>query len=204
MQFFLQGLTMGLAYVAPIGMQNLFVINAALTSSRRRALATAFIVLFFDVTLSLACFYGVGAVINSHEWLQAGILGIGSIIVIAIGVGLIRTRQTALGQMDQLSLGKTISKACVVTWFNPQAILDGTMMLGAFRVTLSTNQATPFMAGVISASFVWFLGLTTFISLYSRRFSPKTLRFINIVCGAVIVFYGVKLFCNFLQLTGLL
>ena len=28
---FLQGLTIGLAYVAPIGMQNLFVINAALT-----------------------------------------------------------------------------------------------------------------------------------------------------------------------------
>ena len=38
---FLQGLTMGLAYVAPIGMQNLFVINAALTQPRRRALGTA-------------------------------------------------------------------------------------------------------------------------------------------------------------------
>ena len=205
MQFFLQGLTMGLAYVAPIGMQNLFVINAALTSSRRRALATAFIVLFFDVTLSLACFYGVGAIINSNEWLQAGILCVGSIIVMAIGVGLIRSRQTAAGQMDRLSLGKTISKACVVTWFNPQAILDGTMMLGAFRVTLSMSQATPFMTGVISASFVWFLGLTLFISQYSRHFSStKALRFINIVCGAVIVFYGVKLFYNFLQLTGLL
>ena len=28
MGFYLQGLTMGLAYVAPIGMQNLFVINS--------------------------------------------------------------------------------------------------------------------------------------------------------------------------------
>ena len=36
MTFFLQGLTLGLAYVAPIGMQNLFVINAALNSTRRR------------------------------------------------------------------------------------------------------------------------------------------------------------------------
>ena len=42
---FLQGLTIGLAYVAPIGMQNLFVINAALTQPRRRALLTALIVL---------------------------------------------------------------------------------------------------------------------------------------------------------------
>lgn len=38
MGYFIQGLTMGLAYVAPIGLQNLFVINSALTHPRRRAL----------------------------------------------------------------------------------------------------------------------------------------------------------------------
>lgn len=35
MNIFLQGLTMGLAYVAPIGMQNLFVINSALTNQTK-------------------------------------------------------------------------------------------------------------------------------------------------------------------------
>ena len=39
--FFFQGLTMGLAYVAPIGMQNLFVIHSALSHSLRRAIVTA-------------------------------------------------------------------------------------------------------------------------------------------------------------------
>lgn len=59
MDFYLQGLALGLAYVAPIGMQNLFVINSALTQTRLRALATALIVIFFDVTLALACFFGM-------------------------------------------------------------------------------------------------------------------------------------------------
>ena len=45
MPTYLQGLTIGLAYVAPIGMQNLFVINSALTQPRRRALLTALIVI---------------------------------------------------------------------------------------------------------------------------------------------------------------
>lgn len=54
--FFFQGLTMGLAYVAPIGMQNLFVIHSALSHSLRRAVVTALIVLFFDISLSLSCF----------------------------------------------------------------------------------------------------------------------------------------------------
>ena len=38
---FLQGLSLGLAHVAPIGMQNLFVINSALSHSLKRALAVA-------------------------------------------------------------------------------------------------------------------------------------------------------------------
>ena len=53
MDIYLQGLTMGLAYVAPIGLQNLFVINTALTQPRKRVYATALIVIFFDVTLGL-------------------------------------------------------------------------------------------------------------------------------------------------------
>ena len=67
MKYFLQGLTMGLAYVAPIGLQNLFVINSALTHTRKCALLTALIVIFFDVTLALACFFGVGAVMQRYE-----------------------------------------------------------------------------------------------------------------------------------------
>ena len=48
--------------LAPIGMQNLFVINSALTNKRKRALLTALIVIFFDITLSLACFFGIGTI----------------------------------------------------------------------------------------------------------------------------------------------
>ena len=45
MNIYLQGLTMGLAYVAPIGLQNLFVINSALTQKRSRVYLTALIVI---------------------------------------------------------------------------------------------------------------------------------------------------------------
>lgn len=92
MQYFLQGLTMGLAYVAPIGLQNLFVINSALTHNRRRALLTAWIVIFFDVTLAFACFFGIGAVMQRFQWLQMAILFVGSLIVISIGIGLLRAK----------------------------------------------------------------------------------------------------------------
>ena len=101
MEIYLQGLTMGLAYVAPIGLQNLFVINSALTQPRRRALLTALIVVFFDVTLALACFFGIGALMERFTWLQLIILLAGGATVVWIGVGLLRDKPT-MDQMKQI------------------------------------------------------------------------------------------------------
>ena len=116
MGYYLQGLTMGLAYVAPIGLQNLFVINSALTHTRRRALLTAWIVIFFDVTLAFACFFGIGAVMERYQWLQMVILFVGSIIVIYIGIGLPRAKAEEIDRSQAAgSIRKTISSACVVT-----------------------------------------------------------------------------------------
>lgn len=199
MGYFFQGLTMGLAYVAPIGLQNLFVINSALTYTRRRALLTALIVIFFDVTLALACFFGIGAIMQHYKWLQLTVLFSGSLIVMYIGLGLIRSKTGNIeNRKPHTSIMKTISSACVVTWFNPQAILDGTMMLGAFHATLPPSQSIPFISGVASASCLWFTGISIVISICNNRFNTHVLRFINIVCGIIIIFYGGKLLFNFI------
>lgn len=201
MKYFLQGITMGLAYVAPIGLQNLFVINTALTQKRSRAYLTALIVIFFDVTLALACFFGVGTIMEKSKLLELAILLVGSIIVIWIGIGLLRSKGSMDSSTDvNVPILKVITTACVVTWFNPQAIIDGSMMLGAFRASLPKEEGLKFIAGVTSASCLWFTGITTFISVFSSKFTDKILRGINIVCGAVIVFYGLKLFHTFIQL----
>ncbi len=201
MSYLFQGLTIGLAYVAPIGLQNLFVINSALTHTRRRAILTALIVIFFDVTLALACFFGIGAIMQRYEWLQMIILLAGSLIVIYIGIGLLKAKVEEIDRSKStLSIRKTISSACVVTWFNPQAVIDGTMMLGAFHVTLPAAKSILFISGVAVASCLWFTGLTFVISIFSNRFNAKILRIINLVCGVIIIFYGCKLLFNFISL----
>ena len=73
---------MGLAYLAPIGAQNLFVINTALTAPLGIALVTAGIVAFFDISLALACFWGIGLVIEHSLLLQKALLGGGGLILI--------------------------------------------------------------------------------------------------------------------------
>lgn len=203
MNVYWQGLTMGLAYVAPIGMQNLFVINTALTQKRARVYLTALIVIFFDVTLGLACFLGVGALMEALPWLQKVILAAGSLIVIWIGIGLVRAKASLEGGKDvNVPIWKVITTACVVTWFNPQAIIDGTMMLGAFRASLPEGTDRFFIAGFASASVTWFLGISTVLSLLGAHINEKILTVINKVCGVVIIFYGCKLAFNFCKLMG--
>ncbi len=169
MNFFIDGLLLGFAYVAPIGMQNLFMINTALTQPKMRTYLTAFIIMFFDITLAVACFYGIGAIMSASFWLEFVVLGIGSLIVLWIGFSIFRSE----GSM---------------------------MMLGAFRASIPPNQGLIFIAGVSLASALWWLFIATLGGLFSDKFNNRVLRIINIVCGAVIMFYGAKLFWSFVQL----
>ena len=179
MHIYLQGLTMGLAYVAPIGLQNLFVINSALTQKRTRVYLTALIVILWDVSLGIACFLGAGALMEALPWLQKVILGLGSLIVIWIGVGLLRSKASLEG-------GKDVN---VPLW-------------RLFRASLSQGGDLPFIFGFGSASVLWFLTLSTVVSLLGGRFNEKVLNIINKVCGAVIIFYGCKLLWSFVKLMG--
>lgn len=200
MDFYLQGLALGLAYVAPIGMQNLFVINSALTQTRLRALVTALIVIFFDVTLALACFFGIGLVMQKYPPVQLGILLLGGLVVVYIGVSLLKSRVRQIGGAQQMPLGKTVWAACVVTWFNAQAVIDGTMLLGAFKASMTEVQSLHFLFGVLSASCLWFITLAMVVSLAGSLVTPRVLGVINKICGAVIAVYGLRLLWHFAEI----
>lgn len=201
MSIYLQGLSLGLAYVAPIGMQNLFVINSAMSQKLRRAMATALIVIFWDITLGVACFLGVGALMEALPWLQKLILGAGGLLVIYIGIGLIRSKADLSGGKDvNQPLLKIIGYAFVVTWLNPQALIDGTLMLGAFRASLPIGGDTYFIVGFASASLIWFSCLAVAVYMLGSRINSAVLTWLNRICGAVVFLYGIKLICNLVQM----
>ena len=96
-----------------------------------------------------------------------------------------------------------ISTAFVVTWLNPQALIDGTLMLGAFRAALAPSGAASFITGAVCASALWFTVLSLTVSALGSRISDRVLRIINLVCGLVMTVYGVKLLWSFLGAAGI-
>ena len=198
---FIQGLTLGLAYLAPIGMQNLFVINSALSHRLGRAMATALVVVFWDVSLALACFFGAGALMDALPWLRSIVLGLGGLLVVCIGVGLIKSEADLSCDKDMNQpFAKIILASFVVTWLNPQAIVDGTIMLGAFRATLPPGSDPCFIAGFATASFVWFNALALVFNRLGSKINVRALTWVNRICGVVITLYGLKLLSTLVQL----
>lgn len=197
----IKGFTVGIAYVAPIGIQNLYVINTAMTQTKARLYMVALITIFFDISLALACFFGMGAIIEAVPIVKLLLLGIGSVAVIFIGIQLIRSTPKINDSIDTKKTLLQVALSCfMVTWANPQALIDGTLLFGSFRASLPADMSTYFIIGSSLSSLVWFLSLGTVVSIFKKAFNEKILKAINIVCGCIIIYYGIKLGITFFAL----
>lgn len=199
-KYLLQGLLFGIAYVAPIGAQNLYVINTAIQKSKLETCKVALITVFFDISLAISCFLGIGFLVQKYFQLKLIILLLGCIIITYIGIRLISSSsQTFNNKVEDNSLIKIIISCFSVTWLNPQAIIDGSLLLGGFNASLPSEMAKYFIAGVCISSFIWFNGLAVFIINFRNKFNGM-IKWINIICGIVLIFYGLKLGFSFIQL----
>lgn len=199
-KYLIQGFLLGIAYVAPIGMQNLYVINTAISKTRLRAFQVALITTFFDMSLAVACFFGIGTLMEKSALLKTIVLLAGSVVVIIIGIKLILSKDNADSKVDvDKSIFETIFTCFMVTWVNPQALIDGSLLLGGFRVSLPHEGSAFFILGVCAASFLWFTGIAAIISKFKNAFNKKIIRIINIICGTIIIYYGLKLGYSFIK-----
>ncbi|CUU47568.1 LysE/ArgO family amino acid transporter [Clostridium beijerinckii] len=199
-KYLLQGLLFGLAYVAPIGTQNLYVINTAMQKSKAETYKVALITILFDISLAISCFFGIGALIQKYYLLKLAILLFGFIVIIYIGAGLIRSSSQILEdkKLGNNSLIKIAISCFAVTWLNPQAIIDGSLLLGGFNASLPAEMSKYFILGVCIASAIWFSGLAGFVGKFRSKFN-KIIRGINIICGLILIFYGLKLGYSFIE-----
>ncbi|MCX5779707.1 MAG: LysE family transporter [Firmicutes bacterium] len=202
LQYFLQGLLLGFAYVAPIGIQNLYLMNTAVRETRKKILEVAVLIIFFDISLALACFFGVGILINTFPGFNRIITLAGSGLLIYIGITLLRSHPQVVdrGGGEDKSLSRIIGMCFAITWFNPQAIIDGSLLLGGFNASLPRSMSAYFILGFCLASCLWFLSLATITAHFRHQIKPAVMRSINLICGAIIIYYGLKLGYAFTKL----
>ena len=194
-----QGLILGFAYVAPIGMQNLFVINTAAGGRTAEAFLVASATILFDILLALACFVGIGILIDTLPFVRQGTLAVGCVAVCWIGYTLF-TAAPSVGnpREEAVPLVKTLGACFAVTWLNPQAITDGSLLLGGYNASVPDAFEYVFILGFCLASALWFLTLASVTVVFRRRLNPRVLVSINRLCGILLVLFALKLGYGFI------
>lgn len=201
LQVILQGMLIGFAYSAPIGMQNLYIFNNALSNRLSKAFFYASVIWLVDAVFSLIAFLGVGTLIMQNDFIKLAVMLIGGLIVSYLGGTIIRTANAVqLNTIEQATtLGKVFVTALVLSFGNPQALIDGSLMLGALRGTLADREVMPFYGGVILATAIWFTGITLAFNILRDRLSKRFLVWINLISGFIVLLYGLHLILEFMK-----
>lgn len=187
------GFLLGIAYVAPLGMQNVYLINNSMNLAKGKAYIAALIIAFYDITLAFACYFGIGLLMVEFEVLRLVILILGCLAMYFIGTKIILSKKEVdYGIYQKQTLVGIMLTSMVVTWFNPQALIDGSLILGSFRTSYNSLESMYFIFGVSIASLTWFLTITTIVSSLKKVIKGKIIRTINIICGVILIVFATR------------
>ncbi|PTT47428.1 L-lysine exporter [Aeromonas sp. HMWF016] len=158
----LQGFTLGLAMIIPIGAQNAFVLSRGL--HRNHHLLTATLCSFCDLILIGIGVFG-GATVLSASPIGMALLTWGGVLFLSwFGVRSLcsawRGSQAGLADSPQQMGAKSVLAMTLgVTLLNPHVYLDTLMLLGSVGSQVAESLRPAFAAGAMLASLVWFYSL---------------------------------------------
>ncbi len=158
----LQGFTIGLAMIIPIGAQNAFVLSRGI--HRNHHLLTATLCSFCDLTLIAIGVFG-GANVLAASPFDMALLTWGGVLFLGWFGGrslLSAWRGKGEGLADsaqQMGAKSVLAMTLGVTLLNPHVYLDTLMLLGSLGSQVSESLRPAFAAGAMLASLVWFYSL---------------------------------------------
>ncbi|MEN3762999.1 L-lysine exporter [Aeromonas veronii] len=158
----LQGFTIGLAMIIPIGAQNAFVLSRGI--HRNHHLLTATLCSFCDLTLIAIGVFG-GANVLAASPLGMALLTWGGVLFLGwFGGRSLFSAWRGKGEeladsAQQMGAKSVLAMTLGVTLLNPHVYLDTLMLLGSLGSQVSESLRPAFAAGAMLASLVWFYSL---------------------------------------------
>ncbi|WP_421253576.1 L-lysine exporter [Aeromonas jandaei] len=193
----LQGFTLGLAMIIPIGAQNAFVLSRGI--HRNHHLLTATLCSFCDLILIGIGVFG-GATVLSASPIGMALLTWGGVFFLSwFGVRSLRSawRGSQVGLADssqQMGAKSVLAMTLGVTLLNPHVYLDTLMLLGSVGSQVAESLRPAFAAGAMLASLVWFYSL----ALGAAALAPwlakgRVQRGIDLLVGIIMLILALQL-----------
>ncbi|NIY94149.1 LysE/ArgO family amino acid transporter [Vibrio diazotrophicus] len=186
----LQGFSLGATMIIPIGAQNAYVLNQGI--KRNHHLTTATICSVMDVFFISLGIFGGGAVLSQNKTLLT-IVTLGGIAFLTFYGWLsfraaLQSSDEQESQPQKLARGRraVILGALAVTVLNPHLYLDTVVILGSIGGQFEGSDRLSFALGTMTASFVWFYGLSIGAAKLAPVLSkPKTKKTIDLIVATM-------------------
>ncbi|MEW6579095.1 MAG: LysE family transporter [Chloroflexota bacterium] len=192
--FFLRGLVIGFSIAAPVGPIGVLCIRRTLAGGRLHGLASGLGAATADASYGAVAGFGLtavsGVLVEQQVWLRL----IGGLFLCALGIRTILARpasEAASASRNGL-LGAYVS-TFALTLTNPLTILSFVAIfagLGIAETGADYGAALTLVAGVFVGSAAWWLLLSGGVSLLRERFTPRRMRWVNRLSGAVLIAFG--------------
>jgi L-lysine exporter family protein LysE/ArgO len=156
----LQGLALCFGLIVAIGAQNAFVLRQGLR--REQVGAVVLFCAASDALLTSAGVLGMAQALGRSPLLARALAVAGALFLAHYGLQALRRARhpqplTAAGPGQALSRGAALAQAAAFTLLNPHVYLDTVLLMGSIGAQHPAALQGWFIAGVSSASLIWFV-----------------------------------------------
>lgn len=195
LSFFLRGLIIGFSIAAPVGPIGVLCIRRTLTEGRIAGLLSGLGAATADALYGCIAGFGLTFVsrllISQAVWVRL----IGGVFLCYLGVSTLRAKpaQQAATVNSRGLIGNYISTV-FLTLTNPATILSFAAVFAALGLATTGGSyltAMTLVAGVFVGSALWWVLLSSGVSLLRSRFHPNRLTWLNRISGLILLGFGI-------------
>jgi threonine/homoserine/homoserine lactone efflux protein len=188
----LKGLAVGFSIAAPVGPIGLLCIRRTLSGGWRLGFATGMGAATADMVYGLVAAAGLTAVTELLVGARQPLQFAGGAALILLGITLLRA-EAASEDAGSSSTGLAAAYATtfLLTLANPATILSFAAVMAGLGAMSATGQTAVLVVGVFVGSALWWLALSTAVSLMRHRLPQAALAWINRISGAAIMIFGI-------------
>lgn len=194
----LEGLVLGASLIIAIGAQNAFILKQGL--KREHLFLTAMTCAVADSLLIYLGVEGIGELFSQYPMLSQIFRWGGALFLILYGIRSFYSAfhphilVAALDNPEKSSAWLTFVALLGFTFLNPHVYVDTFLLLGTIGAERPLPDHIPFVMGAISASFIWFFGLTygaSYLSVYFKK--PRAWQIVDTLMGIVMIGIAINL-----------
>ena len=196
MSAYVFGLLFGLATTLSMGVLSLVVMNQGLVAGYPRVLFGIVTASSCDTLLIMLGAAGASVALTAPGSREI-LICVGAAFLLVMGVRTLRSSPEDVKVRGLVRPMAMVAQAASASVLNPHAILETVGILGAAIAAQDAGSRTGFAAGVISASWVWFLVVGLGAAVLQRRLTGTARLWIQRISGvtmlALVVFLALGL-----------